>query len=106
VDGGSRQVALQAVEASENWFEDFGSGHLTGGTSIITLEPMFAQTVNTGENYQVFLTPNGDCKGLHVTQETETSFEVREPGGGNSDVPCDYRIVARQKGFEKIRMLL
>jgi hypothetical protein len=104
VDGGSRQVALYAVEAPENWFEDFGSGHLSGGTSIITLDPTFAQTVNTGEDYHVFLTPNGDCKGLFVTQKTETSFEVRELGGGKSNVPFDYRIVARRKGFENIRL--
>ena len=104
VDDGSRQVALYAVEAPENWFEDFGSRHLAGGTSIITLEPTFAQTVNTGEDYHVFLTPNGDCKGLFVTHKTETSFEVRELGDGSSDVSFDHRIAARRKGLEKIRM--
>jgi hypothetical protein len=104
VDGGSRQVALYAVEAPENWFEDFGSSRLSGGAATITLEPTFAQTVNTGEDYHVFITPNGDCKGLFVEQKTPGSFVVRELGGGHSNVPFDYRIVARRKGFEKIRL--
>jgi hypothetical protein len=31
VDNGSRKVALYAVEAPENWFEDYGSGQLSNG---------------------------------------------------------------------------
>jgi hypothetical protein len=104
VDGGSRQVALYAVEAPENWFEDFGSGQLSGGTASITLEPNFAQTVNTSEDYHVFLTPKGDSEGLYVNNETPQGFEVHEQRGGHSNVAFDYRIVARRKGFEKIRM--
>jgi hypothetical protein len=38
--------------------------------------------VNANLEYHVFLTPNGDCKGLYVHQKTATSFEVRELGGG------------------------
>jgi hypothetical protein len=104
VDGGSRQVALYAVESPENWFEDFGSGQLSGGMSTITLEPTFAQTVNTGEDYHVFLTPKGDSEGLYVNNETPQGFEVHEQRRGHSSVAFDYRIVARRKGFETIRM--
>jgi hypothetical protein len=104
VDGGARWVALYAVESPENWFEDFGSGKLTNGAALITLEVTFAQTVNTGEDYHVFLTPNGDCNGLYATQKTSRSFEVRELGGGKSDVAFDYRIVAKRKGYESIRL--
>jgi hypothetical protein len=63
VDNGTRKVALYAVEAPQNWFEDVGTGMLYGGSAVITLEPTFAQTVNTGADYHVFLTPNGECKG-------------------------------------------
>lgn len=104
VDGGTRKVALYAVESPENWFEDFGSGKLTNGVAVVTLEPTFAQTVNAATNYHVFLTPNGECNGLAVTQKTATSFEVHELHGGGSDVEFDYRIVARRKGYENIRL--
>ena len=39
--------------------------------------------------YHVFLTPNGDCKGLYIAAKTPTSFEVRELGGGTSSVRFD-----------------
>jgi hypothetical protein len=52
----------------------------------------------------VFLTPNGDCKGLFVTQKTPTSFEVRELGGGTSNIAFDYRVMARRQAYENIRL--
>jgi hypothetical protein len=104
VDGGSRKVALYAVESPENWFEDFGSGQLSNGAVTVALEPTFRQTVNTESDYHVFLTPNGDSRGLYVTQKTAASFEVREQGGGTSSIAFDYRIAARRKGYEQIRL--
>ena len=104
IDDGQRHVALSAIESPKNWFEDFGSAQLSAGAAIITLEAQFAQTVNTSMEYHVFLTPNGDCKGLYVTQKAPTSFEVHELGGGTSSVSFDYRIVALRRNFENIRM--
>lgn len=52
----------------------------------------------------VFLTPNGDCKGLYVTARSAASFEVHELSGGTSNVEFDYRIVARRSGYENIRL--
>ena len=72
--------------------------------AVIHLENMFGQAVNTGIDYHVFLTPNGDCKGLYVSQKSATSFEVHELGGGTSSIAFDYRIMAKRKGFENIRM--
>ncbi len=104
VDGGSRNVALYAVEAPENWFEDFGSGQLSNGLARIGLEPIFVQTVNTDLDYHVFLTPNGDCNGLYVSQKSPTSFEVHELAGGTSSVAFDYRIIAKRKKYETVRL--
>lgn len=104
VDGGTRKVALYAVEAPENWFEDIGSARLSNGSAAVHLEATFAQTVNSGVEYHVFLTPKGDCKGLYVTNETAEGFEVRELGGGTANIAFDYRIVARRKGYEDIRL--
>ncbi len=104
VDGGQRKVALAAIESPKNWFEDFGSEQLSNGSSVISLEPEFAQTVNTEVEYHVFLTPKGDCKGLYVSHEGPRSFEVHELGGGTSSVRFDYRIVALRKDYENIRL--
>ena len=104
VEHGQKMVALYAVEAPENWFEDFGSGQLANGVATVSLEPMYAQTANTSIEYHVFLTPKDDCNGLYVTNETAASFEVRELHGGHSSIAFDYRIVAKRTGYEQIRL--
>jgi hypothetical protein len=104
VDGGSRKVALYAVEAPENWFEDLGSGQLSNGSARIDLEPTFAQTVNTDLDYHVFLTPRGECEGLYVTNLTPSGFEVRELHHGSSSIAFDYRIIAKRKNYETVRL--
>lgn len=104
VDGGSRKVALYTVESPENWFEDAGSGQLSNGSAIISLESIFAQTVNTQMDYHVFLTPKGDCEGLYVSNETASGFEVHELRHGHSSTTFDYRIMARRAGYENIRL--
>ena len=104
IDGGQRKVALSAIESPKNWFEDFGSAQLASGSAVVAIEPEYGQTVNTELEYHVFLTPNGDCKGLYVSQRTPASFEVRELGGGISSIEFSYRIVALRKNYESIRM--
>jgi hypothetical protein len=98
-----KEVKMFAMESPQNWFEDFGSASLLGGIATVTLDTKFAQTIDAN-NYHVFVTPNGDCRGLYVTQKTPSSFEVRELSGGQSNVSFDYRIVALRKGYEKVRM--
>ena len=103
IDGGARIVALSAIESPQNWFEDFGSAQLSGGLAVVPIDPDFAQTVNTATNYMVIPIPNGDCKGLYVTNKTPTSFEVRELAGGASSIRFDYRIVVLRKKYENVR---
>jgi len=97
-------VKMFAQESPKNWFEDFGSAKLVGGVATVKLDSNFAQTINTRLDYHVFLTPNGDCHGLYVAQKTHNSFEVRELGGGQSNVSFDYRIAGLRVGYEKVRM--
>jgi hypothetical protein len=104
VDNGARQVALYAVESPENCFEDYGGGTLVNGSAAVTLDSVFTQTVNTGIDYRVFVTPKGDCRGLYVSNETATSFEVHELGGGQANIAFDYRIIAKRKGYENVRL--
>ena len=101
---GARRVMVHSVQSPENWFEDFGSGTLANGAATVALDPTFASTVNTATDYHVFLTPNGDCKGLYVSQKSADSFEVRELGGGQSSFAFDYRIVAKRAGYENQRL--
>ncbi|HXM63904.1 MAG TPA: hypothetical protein VN950_23790 [Terriglobales bacterium] len=104
VDVGPSKVGLSAIEGPESWFEDAGTARLSKGEAVVSLEPIFGQTVNTDIDYHVFLTPNGDCKGLYVEQKSAASFVVRELGGGTSNIAFDYRIMAKRKGYEQIRL--
>jgi hypothetical protein len=70
----------------------------------VNLEQAFGQTVDTDIDYHVFLTPRGDCKGLYIARESPNSFEVRELGGGTSSIGFDYRIMAKRKGYENVRL--
>ena len=99
-----REVALYAVESPENWFEDFGTAELKNGVAWIPLDVSFAEATNPATTYHVFLTPNGDSNGLYVARKTAAGFEVREHGGGSSSVAFDYRIVARRRGYETVRL--
>jgi len=103
--GGTRTVETYSVQSPENWMEDFGSGSLSGGAVVVTIDAAFAETVSGDASYKVFLTPNGESKGLYVTNKTATSFEVRESGGGTASIGFDYRIVAKRRGFEAQRMV-
>jgi hypothetical protein len=103
LDSGKRKVAMSGIESPENWFEDFGSAQLINGVAVIEFDPDFIQTVNTGKDYRVFPVPNGDCKGLYVTNKTANSFEVRELGSGSSNIRFDYRITAIRKNYETVR---
>ena len=85
---------LCAVESPESWFEDFGAGRLTRGRAAIKLDRAFRAVVRGA--YHVFLTPEGDCRGLHVADKGPAGFEVRELQGGRTNVPFSYRIVARR----------
>jgi hypothetical protein len=105
VEGGSKKVALNGIQSPENWFEDAGSAQLASGSAVVNIESVFGETVNTGVDYHVFLTPNGDCKGLYVAQKSATSFVVRDLGGGASSIAFDYRIMAKRKGFEQARLV-
>jgi len=99
-----KMVKVYSQESTKVWFEDFGSSNLVGGVATVQLESKYAQLVNTKLPYHVFLTPNGDCHGLYVSQKDRNSFEVRELNGGQSNVSFDYRISALRNGYENLRL--
>jgi hypothetical protein len=103
VDGGARTVGLAAIESPKAWFEDFGSAELVRGSAVVRLDAEFMQTVNTDREYQVFLTPYGDCKGLYVSNRRPNSFEVHELGSGTANLSFGYRITALRQKYEDVR---
>jgi hypothetical protein len=94
-DGTTASVYCQ--ESPEPFFEDFGRAQLAGGVANVALEREFA-TLVAGGDYMVFLTPEGESRGLYVSRRSATSFEVRDPG--NSNISFTYRIVTKRKDIE------
>jgi len=99
--------AVYSIESPEVWLEDFGSGSLAAGEAIVTIEPVFAETVNLDTGYHVFLTPvSMEPVLLFITAKTTAGFSVRgvtldgQPATGD----FDYRITAKRLGVEDIRL--
>jgi hypothetical protein len=91
------------MESPESWFEDFGRARLTGGRVQVRLDPDFAALVRT-DDFHVFLTAEGETRGLYVADRSDTGFEVREQRGGDGDVPFSYRVVARRRDVDAGRL--
>lgn len=84
--------------------EDVGAAQLVGGSAAVALDPTFAASIDPRTVYHVFLTPNGDTRGLYVAAKTPAGFVVRETGGGHGTLSFDYRIVATAQGQTGQRM--
>jgi hypothetical protein len=95
---------LYAVESPQNWFEDFGQATLSGGEAVVSIEPVFAQTVNLDEGYHVFLTPLGEGCTLFVPDKSSTAFTVRANEGAGCEIAFDYRIIAPRLDYEDLRL--
>ena len=78
--------------------EDFGEAQLTAGQAYVSLKRTFGAEIDSRFAYMVFVTPEGDTRGLYVTQKTPAGFVVRENQGGRSDAAFSYRIVAKPYG--------
>jgi hypothetical protein len=94
-DGSTRATA--SITSPSSVVEDFGRARLVGGAATVELDRQFAELVS-GNDYAVFLTPNGDSKGLYVSNKSASTFEVREQQGGTTSLDFDYRIVAKRSG--------
>jgi hypothetical protein len=86
--------------------EDVGDAQLVNGRAIVHIDAKLADVMDRRAAYHVFLTPDGDSKGLYVAQKTPTSFVVAEQQGGRSTMEFDYRIVATPYGHVRERLAL
>jgi len=100
-DGSHRLLYCQ--ESPEPWFEDFGAAKLVNGRAQVTFDPDFVAVVHN-DKYLVFPVPEGDCKGLYVSDKSPTGFEVRELQGGASTLAFSYRVVAKRKDIPGPRL--
>lgn len=94
-------VAVSAYETAEYYFGDLGTGN-TGSQkrTVIGIEKLFNETVNTNIEYQVFVTPYSNAR-VWVSDRQPDRFIVE------SDVPnaCfGYEIKAKRKGYENTRL--
>ncbi|MDP2984918.1 MAG: hypothetical protein Q8O92_16485 [Candidatus Latescibacter sp.] len=93
---------LYTEESTEVWFTDYGFGTLQSGITSISIDPLFAETVNLSEKYHVFLQSYSDAE-LYVSKRTTSQFEVKMRSG-DPNAEFSYRIVAKRKGYEIARL--
>jgi hypothetical protein len=84
------------------------TGTLTDGRAVVDLDPDFDAVVK-GDDYLVFMTAEGDCKGLFVSRKGPHRFVVEEMQGGKRTVPFSYGVVSRRrdnvgKRLEKVKV--
>jgi hypothetical protein len=100
----TRRVASYAPRESMPSMEDVGEGRLVAGEARVRLDPAFANVIDRHASYVVFVSPEGESRGLYVTEKTLTGFTVIENAGGRSTIPFGYRIVAKPYGVSAERL--
>ncbi|MFQ5866260.1 MAG: hypothetical protein ACE5IW_13640, partial [bacterium] len=97
---------LYADESAEVSFFDRGRGQLVNGEVTIELDPMFLETVTIDNEHPLLVqvTLTADCNGVFVSNQTATSFTVRELMSGKSSATFNWEVAAKRKGYESVRM--
>ncbi len=86
--------------------EDVGEATLANGRAVVAIDAALADSIDMRRPYHVFITPEGDCNQLYVTQKTPAGFVVRESHDGRSTLTFDYRIVAKPLDESGARLAL
>ncbi|HEV3092421.1 MAG TPA: hypothetical protein VGX91_13350 [Candidatus Cybelea sp.] len=97
-------VAAFMPAATRATLEDTGTARLVGGESAVRFDGTFGKSIDAGKGYQVFLTPDGDTRGLYVAAKFTGGFIVRETMHGRSTLDFDYRVVAHPSGASEERL--
>lgn len=94
------EVLLNSYETASPMFGDVGGGVTDEtGTCVVPLDPALRQAARFDLGYQVFLQPMADAR-LWVAEKRADCFVVQ----GAPGVAFDWHAMARQTGFESIRM--
>ena len=96
---------LFAPEMPEAYSEDVGRGQLINGYARINLDPLFSDCITVSNQYplNVFIQLNDDCQGVYVKTDN-SSFDVYELNKGTSNAHFTYRVIAKTKGYEPLRL--
>ncbi|MGP8101598.1 MAG: hypothetical protein ACLQHL_12725, partial [Candidatus Cybelea sp.] len=90
-DGG--RLGTYGTQSTRATIEDTGTSRLMNGEDAVRFDAAFARTLDLRQGYQVFLTPDGDTRGLYIAAKYEGGFIVRETEHGRSSIDFDYRVV-------------
>jgi hypothetical protein len=101
---GGGHVNPYGAMSTEAILEDTGTARIIGGAGAVRFDRAFAQSIETSRGYQVFLTPDGDTRGLYVAQKYEGGFIVRETERGHDSLDFDWRVVAHPYGASTQRL--
>jgi hypothetical protein len=95
-------ITLSCPEAPDVVFQDYGIGQLVDGKAHITIDPDLAININVSQDHplKVYITPEGDCNGVYVTNKSQNGFDVIELQGGRSNVSFAWQIVATRANEE------
>lgn len=92
-------IGMNAFETMGAHFADFGSGTIgEDGKCYIWLDPVFLQTIDPHQQYQVFLTPTSKGGYTHITKEQDYFIVYGDVG-----LKFDWQIVAKQRGYQNDR---
>ncbi|PWT97560.1 MAG: hypothetical protein C5B51_31140 [Terriglobia bacterium] len=98
--GGRRHITLHAPETPEIYFMDFGSGVLRNGRAHVDLDPRLlgGVAIDARHPMRVFIQLEEDenTRGVVVKNKTTTGFDVVEIGGGHSNQPFQWQVVANR----------
>ncbi len=97
-DGQGNHRVMFAPEAPEIVFQDFGIGTLTNGSAKITLDPILKKSLHVDREHplRVYITVEGECNGVYVTDKSIDGFTVKELNNGKSNIAFSWQIVANR----------
>ncbi|WP_139854876.1 hypothetical protein [Aequorivita sinensis] len=85
-------------EAPEILFQDFGVGKLNNGIAYIKIDPILKNALHVDDKHplKVYITLEGECNGVYVTDKSIDGFTVKELRNGSSNVSFSWQIVANR----------
>jgi hypothetical protein len=98
------EVRAFAAESTRETIEDTGTSRLVNGEGAVRFDSALANVIDMRQGYQVFLTPDGETRGLYIARKSEGGFIVREIEHGRSSIEFDYRLVAHPVGSTNERL--
>jgi hypothetical protein len=100
----TRRVQSYVPHESVPMSEDVGEAQLVDGHAYVPISADFANVIDRRTTYLVFITPEGNSRGVYVSDKSHGGFAVHENEGGHSTLAFSYRIVAKPYGEDETRL--